>query len=292
MAEQKSNNKALNGSGKSRLRKLFGKLLLIPAGVFGGLPLCEIVLRIVGYAPPNFYIHDPVVGVALCPNAEGWWTKEGRDYVRINSQGLRDCEHTKAKPENAVRIAVLGDSYAEALQLPMEKAFWAIMEASLRECGSLPGQNVEVINFGVSGYGTAQELLILRQKVWDYSPDIVLLAITSLNDITDDSRALKQSNDVPTSYSQKVGWCWTTLFAAKGVIVCEIQRFTGRCVGSANALGRCKRFTRPAMRFPWGFRLAQSRTVLQRRLIWARIMLTTKSLAMMHAEMPGGSPRP
>lgn len=198
MAEQESNNEMLNGTGKSRwLRKLFGKLLLILAGVFVGLLLCEVVLRVVGYAPPNFYIHDPVVGAALRPNSEGWWTREGRDYIRINSQGLRDREHTKAKPANTVRIAVLGDSYAEALQLPMEKAFWAIIEARLRDCGSLQGQNVEVINFGVSGYGTAQELLTLRQKVWDYSPDIVLLAITSLNDITDDSRALKQSPDVP-----------------------------------------------------------------------------------------------
>ena len=43
-----------------------------------------------------------------------------------------------------------------------------------------PGKQVEVINFGVSGYGTAQELLTLRQKVWDFSPDIVVLAFTTL----------------------------------------------------------------------------------------------------------------
>jgi hypothetical protein len=138
-----------------------------------------------------------VVGVTLHPNAEGWWTKEGHEYIRINSQGLHDREHPKAKPANTVRIAVLGDSYAEALQLPMEKAFWAIMEARLPGCGAMQGRNVEVINFGVSGYGTAQELLTLREKVWDYGPDIVLLAVTTLNDISDDSRALKQSNDVP-----------------------------------------------------------------------------------------------
>ncbi len=59
------------------------------------------------------------------------------------------------------------------------------------------GQTVEVINFGVSGYGTAQELLTLREKVWKYSPDLVLLAITTNNDITDNSRALKRTDDVP-----------------------------------------------------------------------------------------------
>jgi hypothetical protein len=198
MAEQESKASANNGSGNRRLlRRLCGKLLLILAGVFFGLLLCEAGLRVSGYASANFYMRDPVVGAALRPNAEGWWTKEGRDYIRINSEGLRDREHAKAKPANTLRIAVLGDSYAEALQLPMEKAFWAVMEARLRECGAAPAKNVEVINFGVSGYGTAQELLTLREKVWDYSPDIVLLTMTTLNDISDDSRALKQADDIP-----------------------------------------------------------------------------------------------
>ena len=198
MAEKKSKNQVGTDSGRRRLlRGPIGKLLMILAGVFCGLLLCELILRVSGYSNANFYISDPVVGAALRPNAEGWWTKEGHEYIRINSQGLRDREHTKAKPANTVRIAVLGDSYAEALQLPMEKAFWAIIEARLRECGALQGRDVEVINFGVSGYGTAQELLTLREKVWDYGPDIVLLAVTTLNDISDDSRALKQSNDIP-----------------------------------------------------------------------------------------------
>lgn len=198
MAEQRSKTNVGNVPGKRRLlRRLCRKLLLILAGVLFGLLLCEVVLRVSGYSFPNFYLRDPVVGSALRPNAEGWWTKEGRAYIRINSQGLRDREHTKAKPANTVRIAVLGDSYAEALQLPMEKAFWAIMETKLQGCNAMRGQNVEVINFGVSGYGTAQELLTLRQKVWDYQPDIVLLAVTTLNDISDDSRALKQSDDTP-----------------------------------------------------------------------------------------------
>ena len=49
-------------------------------------------------------------------------------------------------------------------------------------------------NFGVSGYGTAQELLTLRHRVWDYRPDIVMLAFTTANDISDNVRELKQIN--------------------------------------------------------------------------------------------------
>src|SRR5256885_1990125 len=103
MAEKKSKNQTGNGSGKRRLlRRSIGKLLMILAGVFCGLLLCELILRVSGYSNASFYISDPVVGTALRPNAEGWWTKEGHEYIRINSQGLRDHEHTKAKPANTV----------------------------------------------------------------------------------------------------------------------------------------------------------------------------------------------
>ncbi|HEX8119253.1 MAG TPA: hypothetical protein VF521_18385, partial [Pyrinomonadaceae bacterium] len=56
---------------------------------------------------------------------------------------------------------------------------------------------VEAINFGVSGYSTAQELITLREKVWQYSPDVVLLAVTTNNDVLDNSRALKLTDEIP-----------------------------------------------------------------------------------------------
>ena len=111
--------------------------------------------------------------------------------MRINSQGLRDREHPKAKPPNTLRIAVLGDSYPEAFQLPMENAFWAVMERELASCPVVAGRTVEAINFGVSGYSTTQELLVLRHKVWAYDPDIILLTVTTGNDIRTNSRALE-----------------------------------------------------------------------------------------------------
>jgi hypothetical protein len=81
--------------------------------------------------------------------------------------------------------------------VPPEAAFWRVLEERLRACPAAGGRDVEVINFGVSGYGTAQELLTLREKVWDYAPDLVLLAVTTNNDITDNSRALKRTDEVP-----------------------------------------------------------------------------------------------
>lgn len=180
---------------KRKLR--LAKLAMLLVAVFVGLLITEIALRISGYTYPIFYTTDIVRGYALQPGASGWYRKEGEAYVRINSEGLRDREHAKAKPPGTVRIAVLGDSYAEALQVPLEDAFWVVMEQRLQSCPAFAGRRIEVINFGVSGYGTAQELLTLREQVWDYAPDIVLLAMTTNNDITDNLRALKRTEEIP-----------------------------------------------------------------------------------------------
>jgi hypothetical protein len=180
-----------------RVRKLLPKLLLIILGFLFGAVIAEIALRVTGYSYPEFYELDQTRGYGLRPGAEGWYRKEGRSYVRINSDGLRDQEHSITKPANTLRIALIGDSYAEALAVPLEQAFWSVMKTKLDECDAASGKAIEIINFGVSGYGTAQELLTLRERVWKYSPDIVMLAVTTNNDITDNSRALKKVDEIP-----------------------------------------------------------------------------------------------
>jgi GDSL-like Lipase/Acylhydrolase family len=180
-----------------RPRNLKKKLLLVMFGVVFGLTMSESFLRVVGYSFPLFYTTDYYRGFALQPNVEGLYQREGRSYVRINSDGLRDREHAKAKPVDTVRIAVLGDSFTEAMHVPMEQTFWSVLERKLQECNAFPGKKVEVINFGVSGYGTGQELLTLQQRVWDYSPDLVILAFTTYNDVYDNSRAISKTEDVP-----------------------------------------------------------------------------------------------
>jgi len=173
------------------------RVAVVFASLVVGLLIFELFLRAAGYTYPIFYEPDAVRGYRLQPDREGWQTKEGRAYVRVNGDGLRDREHAKEKPAGTLRVAVLGDSYAEAAQVEREEAFWAVLERRLAECRALAGRRVEVINFGVSGYGTAQELLTLREKVWDYSPDVVLLAVTTNNDQIDNHRALKDSDEMP-----------------------------------------------------------------------------------------------
>jgi len=54
-----------------------------------------------------------------------------------------------------------GNSWTEAMQVPMHQNFCAVLEHELSHC---LGRPVEVINFGVSGYSTAQEFITLRDQ--------------------------------------------------------------------------------------------------------------------------------
>ncbi len=179
------------------MRRLLLSTALILASLLTAVLLMEIALRLLGLGWPLFTQVDPWTGFALRPGAEGEATDEGRAYVKINSAGMRDIEHLKAKPLNTIRIAILGDSYAEARQVELDQTFWSVMGDQLKQCPGRNGKTVEVLNFGVSGFGTAQELLQLRSKVWDYQPDIVLLAFTTGNDVRNNSFALEKNPDKP-----------------------------------------------------------------------------------------------
>ena len=176
-----------------RMRNLF----LVGIGLLMGVALCELGLRLAGVSYPIFSKIDGDLGMVLRPDAEGWWKTEGEAYVRINGDGLRDRDHSRSKPADVLRIAVLGDSFAEAVQVKTEDTFWAVLEHDLRGCPALGGREPEVINFGVSGYGTAQELIMLRRRVWAYSPDVVLLAVTPTNDIRNNFKALEKDERRP-----------------------------------------------------------------------------------------------
>jgi len=173
------------------------KLAVVAASLLFGLLACELLLRAAGYTYPLFYEPDETRGYALRPAAAGLYRKEGRAFARINSDGLRDREHERPKPAGTFRVALLGDSYAEALQVEQHEAFWSVAEGLMGDCAPAGARRVEFVNFGVSGYGTAQELLTLRERVWAYEPDLVLLAVTTNNDLTDNTRALKGTDEIP-----------------------------------------------------------------------------------------------
>jgi hypothetical protein len=81
--------------------------------------------------------------------------------------------------------------------MPIKKTFWFLMQEKLNFCTKNNNVKVEVINFGVTEYSTVQEFLTLKHHVWDYDPDIILLAFFSGNDISDNSKILSNKKYRP-----------------------------------------------------------------------------------------------
>ncbi|MEH2171909.1 SGNH/GDSL hydrolase family protein [Nostoc sp.] len=167
-------------------------LVLLLGGIVLGLAVVEIGLRIAGVEYKTFYTFDEHRGWAGRPYAAGWVHDEGEAYIQYNSEGFHDREHSPVKPENTIRIALLGDSFTEARQLPQTQGVAAVIERELKNCPTLAGRDVEVMNFGVNGYGTDQELITLQEKVWNYSPDLILLNFYPGNDLINNFRPLTE----------------------------------------------------------------------------------------------------
>ena len=129
---------------------------------------------------------DPVLHYRMVPNAKYWFTKENDHPIggRINNFGWRDNDWTVDKPAGRTRVALLGDSFVEAFQVELDSTFAKITERHLRDVGS----DVEVMNFGRSGFAQTEELIVLREDAIHFAPDIVVLFFLPGNDILDVSR--------------------------------------------------------------------------------------------------------
>jgi hypothetical protein len=114
-----------------------------------------------------------VPGVSFVHGAE---SGEFVTHVRYNSRGLRDHEYAVEKPEGARRVLIFGDSFAEGLEVELDNLHAKRLERML--AARYPGLRVEVINFGVSAYDTAQEWWNFRTEGVRYRPDLVVVIWT------------------------------------------------------------------------------------------------------------------
>jgi hypothetical protein len=159
------------------------------------LLLLEAALRMVGpvlpgnYSTGTFLTPHAVYGRFHVPGFDGWVkTREFTSRVTINQQGLRGPERAYAKPAGARRIMVLGDSFPEAAQGPERESAVSRLEAARNPRGT--GRH-EVLNAGVGGWGTGQQLVYLRAEGYRYQPDLVVVLLYLGNDIFDNSYVLQ-----------------------------------------------------------------------------------------------------
>lgn len=127
-----------------------------------------------------FFEHHGTFGWQFIPNKSGFFKPPHKKAVRvvINSSGMRDREYPPVKPDGKKRIVVLGDSFTSGLEVDGKEVFTGVMEDRMLS-------DVEVLNFGVNGYGPAQEFLMLRERALRFNPDIVIMVVYVRNDFDD-----------------------------------------------------------------------------------------------------------
>jgi lysophospholipase L1-like esterase len=167
-------------------RRSSAKVTVAAVAVFVALGACELIARVVLPAPPDdtrepriAYRYDPEIRYVLSPSQQGW-IDDG--WLTINSLGFRGHEIETPKPPGALRIAVIGDSVTMGWGVGDGETYPAQLEALLR--ARFPGRHIDVVNLGVGGYDTRQEVVLLGRNLERLQPDVVLVGFYS-NDVPD-----------------------------------------------------------------------------------------------------------
>lgn len=182
----------------SRLKEFCARLLLIALGCIVGFLVGEGALRLFlpGYVATagierNFFCEfDPQLGWAPLPNVSGIHRRDGfAVYVEQNQFGLRASQSIqKEHSSNQKRFLILGDSYVWGYGVDQDKVFTET---------NIHGSDRELINFGVSGYGTDQALLFYQRDGISFSVDEVVLAFTPYNDVENNLSSRQYDKDKP-----------------------------------------------------------------------------------------------
>lgn len=180
------------------MKPLLAKVGLAFASVVGALGVAEVALRGLG-APGRataasdrgfFARFDPELGWAPKPSVSGVHRDKGFSVsVAQNRFGVRGPEDLETGRRGASRrILVLGDSYVWGFGVSQEDLF---------SDPRVHGSDVEIVNLGVSGYGTDQALLLYRRLGSRFEVDEVVLAFTPYNDVDNNLASRQYDREKP-----------------------------------------------------------------------------------------------
>ena len=180
---------------KPRRGRQFAKRLALLGGTVLLLALCaEIFTRLFTDTIPPLTVKDPLVGQHYIRSFEATVYVPEADrkvLLRFNRAGFRGPDRPFEKPEGVRRIAILGDSMVASMGVDEEDTMVCRLERMLNE--SHPEVKWEVFNFGVSGASPGQEMVLYRELVSRWDPDVVLCGFFVGNDLADNCSRLSHN---------------------------------------------------------------------------------------------------
>ncbi len=127
---------------------------------------------------PGLIQYNSQRGWALTPNWQG--VHQHQDYkvsYTINHRGFRG-EFEGLPRDAGQRVAIVGDSFTFGFGVEDFETFSGQLERKAN--GTL-----QVLNFGVPGTSTDQQLLLIQDQVLGYKPNVIILVAYLANDLID-----------------------------------------------------------------------------------------------------------
>jgi lysophospholipase L1-like esterase len=127
----------------------------------------------------NFFRYKPnsTWATQYPSNPRGYFGKKNQLWYRMNSEGFRDREFGPREPAR-LRIVTVGDSFVFGEGVKSGDCFQRVLERMLVKSD----HSAEVLNLGVNGYDTRDEIVALGSHLERFDPDIVIWGYV-LNDI-------------------------------------------------------------------------------------------------------------
>ncbi|MBI1390136.1 MAG: hypothetical protein GC154_16970 [bacterium] len=143
----------------------------------------DLVPYVMFGSPPNTEWHD-----VFMPAAEG---DESAPTIKLNDHRFRYGPLEESKPAGGLRLFTLGGSVV-FYGHDNESTIAGRLEAALKS--KYQNRTVEVVNAGVTGYISDQELILLITDILDFDPDFVIV-FDGFNDFL-----------MPTAYEPRLGY--------------------------------------------------------------------------------------
>ena len=148
------------------------------------------------------YVPGAAFKLVFEDNPRGYFDNSNAVLATINSLGLRGKEVAPQKPAGIYRILGIGDSFAFGEGVKDEDTFLHRLQLQLNT--RTAGKNFEVLNAGVQGYNTRDEVLYLEHRWLKLEPDLVLITFY-VNDAYKDTTILNNGSELGIYQKQPPG---------------------------------------------------------------------------------------
>jgi hypothetical protein len=156
------------------MKAVLSKIGLYIAGALIGFLLLELFYQLVEIQLPYHELNERI-GKKMIPSKRINYFKEGFYLGASNKYGYIGHPYPPERNHDKIRIALLGDSFAEGFHLFEDYHFGQILEHQLN--AENPGSGYEVMNFGVGNYNYNDMIIQYKNYIMDFDPDILVFII-------------------------------------------------------------------------------------------------------------------